>query len=148
MGAGKKQTVGHRYYVGLHLILCRQADALIEIKMAAKEAWRGSIASGRGFFNKPDLFGGDEREGGISGFFDFMNGNAAQAINDYLQGILGALTPAYRGAVSLVFRRPYLVANSARLPNMQFKLTNFAGIHKGWYPEKALINIEAFTNRT
>lgn len=144
MGAGKKQTIGYRYYVGLHMVLCRQADALIEIKMSAKQAWRGSVASGQGFFNKPNLFGGDEREGGVSGFFDFLNGGPTQAINTYLAGVLGALTPAFRGAVSLVFRRPYLVANSARLPTMQFKVLNTVGIHRGWYPEKALINTEAF----
>lgn len=144
MGAGKKQTIGHRYFVGLHMVLCRQADALLEITMATKEAWRGAIGSGRGTFNKPNLFGGDEKEGGISGAFDFLRGETTQPVNDYLARALGALVPAYRGVVSLVFRRPYIGANSARLPTMKFKLLNIAGIHRGWYPEKAPINVEAF----
>ncbi len=139
MGGSRKQTVGHRYYIGLHMVLCRQADALLEIKMAAKEAWRGSLAGGRGTFNKPSLFGGDEREGGISGAFDFLRGENTQPVNDYLASVLGALTPAYRGVVSMVFRKPYIGANTARLPNMQFKLMNTAGIHRGWYPEKAVL---------
>lgn len=143
MGAGKKQTIGHRYYIGLHLVLCRQADALLEIRMAAKEAWKGAIAGGRGTFNRPNLFGGDEREGGISGAFDFLRGESTQPINDYLASVLGSLASAYRGAVSVVMRRPYIGANSARLPPMKFKLLNISGIHRGWYPEKAVINAQA-----
>jgi len=138
MGSSKKQTVGHRYYMGLHLVLCRQADALMQINMASKEAWRGSLASGRGSINKPGLFGGDTREGGFSGFFDFLRGQATQPINDYLSGVLGDLVPAYRGVVSTVMRRPYVGANTARLPNMKFKLMNTVGVHRGWYPEKAV----------
>ncbi len=141
MGAGKKQTIGYRYYIGLHLVLCRQADALLEIKMATKRAWRGALSYGRGSFNRPNLFGGDKREGGISGSFDFMQGGHTQPVNDYLAGILHELTSAYRGVVSIVFRRPYIVANSARLPNMSFKLLNISNIHKGWYADKAPINV-------
>lgn len=144
MGGSKKQTIGYRYYVGLWLTLCRQADALLEIKMAEKRAWIGSLAGGRGSFNKPNLFGGDKREGGASGLFDFLLGESTQPINTYLAPILGELTPAIRGVVSIVFRRPYLVANSARLPKTSFKLLNLTGIHRGWYPEKAPINVEAF----
>lgn len=145
MGAGKKQTIGHRYYMGLHLVLCRQADALLEIKMAAKEAWRGSLAGGQGTFNKPDLFGGDKREGGISGVFDFLRGESTQPVNDYLSRVLGPLVPAYRGSVSVVMRQPYIGANTARLPNMKFKLFNTTGIHRGWYVEKAIFADAAVT---
>ena len=128
MGGSRKVTIGHRYYVGLHLVLCRQADALLQINMAAKEAWRGAVASGRGFFNKPNLFGGDEREGGVSGNFDFEPGLPTQPVNDYLSSVLGSITPAYRGVVGLVFRRPYIGANTARLPPMKFKVLNIAEI--------------------
>lgn len=144
MGGSKKQTIGHRYYLGMHLVLCRQADALLEITMASKQAWRGALASGRGSFNKPDLFGGDKREGGISGTFDFLTGEQTQPVNDYLAGVLGSLVSAYRGAVSLVLRRPYIGANSARVPPMKFKVFNLSGIHKGWLPDLAPINVEAF----
>lgn len=139
MGGNRRaQTVGHRYYVGLHMVLCRQADGLLQINMAAKEAWRGFLSDGRSSFNRPNLFGGDEREGGISGEFDLAMGGNSQPINDYLAGALGPLVSAYRGVVSAIFRRPYIGANTARLPTMSFKMVNTSGIHRGWYPEKAV----------
>ena len=142
MGRGKKQTIGHRYGTGLHKVLCRQIDALLAIKLAEKDAWRGQLKSGQSSINKPDLFGGTKREGGFSGFFDLLDGNPAQAINDYLASQLGALTSAYRGVVSLVWRRPYIGANSARLPNMAYKIFNATGIAMGWELETALIGTE------
>lgn len=145
-GNSRKQTIGHRYYVGLHMVLCRQADALLEILMAAKEAWRGNLPGGRSTFNRPNLFGGDEREGGISGSFDLMLGGNAQPVNDYLASVLGPLASAYRGVVSLVMRRPYIGANTARLPTMKFKMLNIKGIHRGWYPEKAVIGEQVANN--
>jgi hypothetical protein len=146
MGSSKKQTIGHKYGVGMHMVLCRQMDALLSIKLATKDAWHGYIASGRGTVKKPELFGGDKREGGFDGQFDVLSGDQAQPVNDYLASVLGTLTSAYRGAVSLVWRRPYIGANSARLPAMEFKLINVAGVHRGWLPEKAVIGAEGYTN--
>ncbi len=142
MGSGKKQTIGHNYYLGLHLVLARQIDALLRIKLASKGAWRGTLKSGRGSIHRPNLFGGTKREGGFSGSFDLLDGNNAQPINDYLSSQLGALASAYRGVVSLVWRRPNIGANSARLPGMEFKLCNFSGIHRGWEVDTALIGAE------
>ncbi len=143
MGGSKKQTIGYNYFLGMHLVLARQIDALLQIKMASKPAWRGVLANGRGVVHQPELFGGQKREGGFSGAFDLLDGDNAQPINDYLQSQHGALTTAYRGVASLVFRRPNIGANSARLPDMEFKLCNFAGIHRGWEVPTALINAEA-----
>lgn len=142
MGSGRKATIGHNYYLGMHLVLCRQLDALLQIKMASKEAWRGLLRSGRGAVHKPDLFGGTKREGGFSGAFDLLDGANDQPINDYLAAQLGAFASAYRGVVSLVWRRPNIGANSARLPGMEFKLCNFSGIHRGWEVPTALIGAE------
>lgn len=52
MGSGKKQTIGHKYGTGLHKVLCRQADALLAMRFAKKEAWRGMLAYGRGTVKK------------------------------------------------------------------------------------------------
>ena len=139
MGSGKKQTIGHNYYLGLHLVLARQIDALLSIRMASKDAWRGYLKSGRGVIHRPDIFGGKKREGGFSGSFDLLDGKNAQGINDYLASQLGALAAAYRGVVSLVFRKPNIGANSARLPSMEFKLLNIEGIHRGWEVDTAII---------
>lgn len=72
-----------------------------------------SLMGGGGqlFINKTDLFGGESREGGISGRLDFMPGNGAQLPNDYLVSKLGALVPAFRGVASVVLRQMYLSMN-------------------------------------
>lgn len=142
MGSGKKATVGHNYFLGMHLVLARQIDALLQVKMASKGAWRGMLKSGRGVIHRPSLFGGTKREGGFSGAFDLLDGNNAQPINDYLATQLGALASAYRGVVSMVWRKPNIGANSARLPTMEFKLLNVEGIHRGWEVPTALIGAQ------
>jgi hypothetical protein len=142
MGSGKKATIGHNYYLGMHLVLARQIDALLTIKMGSKRPWRGMLASGSGVVHRPNLFGGTKREGGFSGRFDLMDGNNDQAINGYLANKLGSFASAYRGVVSLVWRRPNIGANSARLPSMEFKLVNTTGIHRGWEVDTALIGAE------
>ena len=71
-GSSKKQTVGYRYRMGLHLVLCQgPVDAVQEIQMGDRTSWgdadRAPLSSGHGLtsisINKPDLFGGDDREG-------------------------------------------------------------------------------------
>lgn len=138
--SNKTQVVGYKYYLGMHIVLARQIDGLLAIKLATKDAWRGQLKSGQSGIDKPELFGGKQREGGFSGTFDVMDGNPAQPINDYLAFNLGALASAYRGVASLVWRRPYIGANSARLPSMEFKLLNVSGIHRGWLPDISTIN--------
>jgi hypothetical protein len=84
-GSSKKQTVGYRYRMGLHLVLCQgPVDAVQEIQMGDRTAWgdadRAPLSSGHGLtslsINKPTLFGGDEREGGVVGTIDVLPGHA------------------------------------------------------------------------
>jgi hypothetical protein len=70
-----------------------------------------SGGSGRIVVNKPKLFGGESREGGITGELDFMPGGVSQLPNDYLVSRLGSLVPAFRGVVSIVLRQMYLSMN-------------------------------------
>lgn len=58
--------------------------------------------------NEPALFGGEEREGGIVGRFDFYRGSADQNANDYLQTAIGVPLPGYKGLAYVVARRPYV----------------------------------------
>jgi hypothetical protein len=55
----------------------------------------------------PDLFGGEDQEGGIEGLFDFYPGGDTQPANDYLEGQVAGNIPGYRGVCHLVARRPY-----------------------------------------
>jgi hypothetical protein len=106
MGGGSHcQTVGYRYYAGLHLVFCHALDALLGIRVGEKWAWQGSVTDNTSIgISQPQLFGGEDREGGIVGAVDACFGGAAQAPNYYLQARLGAI-PAFRGLFGLVAHR-------------------------------------------
>lgn len=138
-GSSKKQKVGNKYKYGFVLVVCRQMDALLEMRMSDKLIWSGQEGQGRISPNKPNAFGGDEREGGFSGDIDIQLGGNDQPVNDYWAAAKGGLTSALRGCVSLVFRQPYVSANTARLPTIATKQVNIKGIHRGWLPAKAVV---------
>ena len=143
MGSKKQcSTVGHRYYVGLHLIFCHAVDEVLEIVVGDKSAWSGSVTANTSFeINQPQLFGGEDREGGIEGQIDLEFGLPAQGRNSYLQNILGALVPAYRGLFGLVARAPYIAANSPYIKPWSVRARRTA---TGWQP--GLANVEGGMN--
>lgn len=147
-GGGKKQTVGYKYYFGVVTVPLRQHDAILEIELNDKSAWKGRIENGRITIDKPNLFGGKEREGGFVGSVDVQDGRQSQDVNSYyhtakggtVTNALGGLfkifsgppTSALRGCVSMVYRRPYWSANTARLPKLRTKHVNLQGVVNGW----------------
>lgn len=58
----------------------------------------------------PELFGGEEREGGIIAFCDVVMGKKDEPRNTYLQLMFGQFCPAFRGVFQLVVRRGYVAA--------------------------------------
>lgn len=113
MGSKKKSsTSGYRYYLGMHLVLCRKADEITEIQYGERVAWTGSATDTQIYVNAPGLWGGDQREGGIQGAIDVMMGGPTQGVNSYLASMLGAVIPSFRNVVSLVLRRPLISANN------------------------------------
>ena len=137
--SSKKQTVGYRYYMGMHLAVCHgPVDAVTEIQIADRQAWSGNLSnSGRITLNKPELFGGDKREGGVSGAIDVAFGEGIQASNDYLVANLGAPQPAYRGVLSLILRQVYIAANNPYIKPWALRVKR---CFRGWYAAKAEIN--------
>ena len=115
---GGSVTVGYRYYAGMHLTLCHgPVDSLNRIVVGERTAWSGNLtSSGQVTIDEPELFGGDQREGGVVGAVDLVMGNASDGQNDYLVSQLGPTVPAYRGVVSLILRQPQLSA-PAREPS-------------------------------
>jgi len=138
-GSSKKQTVGYRYRMGLHLALCQgPVDAVQEIQMGDRTAWgdadRAPLSSGHGLtslsINKPTLFGGDEREGGVVGTIDVLSGHAGQGRNDYLMSRLGSAIPAFRGVLSLVARKILFAANNPYIKPWAVRVRRFTA---GWF---------------
>lgn len=139
-GKSKKQTVGYKYYLGQQLVLCHgPIDVITRATVDDRIAWEGASTGGQITINKPSLFGGDKREGGVSGVVDIEMGRDTQGKNSYLLSKIGSLIPAYRGVVQAVFRQCYL-GNNPYLKAWRFRgqriFTRQNGIDQ-WYPEKA-----------
>ncbi|MGO1072553.1 phage tail protein [Lysobacter sp. CA199] len=148
MGAGKKQTIGYWYNMGLHYGIGHgEYDALVEIWGGGREAWKGNqTTSGRIFINKPKLWGGEKQEGGIVGALDVMMGEQTQQPNDYLASRFGTKQSAFRGLTTLVFRGGKVGAMNPYPKPWSFR---WRRVLKGWdangvwYPEKAVIPLAA-----
>ena len=98
----KKQTVGYKYYVGIHEIFCHgPIDQVTRIEVDDKEAFTGRHTGGPLSLNKPTLFGGEKREGGISGTMDWAFGGPTQTANAYLQSKLNRATLPAVSRISL-----------------------------------------------
>lgn len=162
MGSSKPQTVGYTYCMGLHIGICHEADALVEIRVGDRPAWGGLVTENRRFWiSAANLFGGQEREGGIQGYVDVMMGRPDQMPNAYLGGQHGAIQPAYRGFTGIVFNGPsggtlsvgdgsfttryvpgIVSANNPYLKAWSFRVRSILrGWHEDrpWYPERATV---------
>lgn len=152
MGA-KKQTIGYRYFMSLLSGLCRgPVDEFVAIQAADKEAWSGVITGNTtSSINKPNLFGGEKKEGGLQGPFAVWMG----ADNQVLPGAVGALPSVkasigtglvsdFRGVVT-VWYDGLVSCMNPYIKEWRFRVRRWS---KGWwqddvwYPEKALILME------
>ena len=147
MGGSSKKTVGYRYYAGMHMAMCHgPIDNISEIRVDDKTLWAGTTAGGRITIDKPDIFGGDSREGGITGEVDIEMGEATQGQNDYLVSVLGSLVPSFRGVACAVLRQvnlsmnPYIKAWSFRAQRIH---TQQSG-ELQWQDAYAQINVPVF----
>lgn len=148
MGKGSKEvTVGYRYYMGLHFGICHgPVDALLKIEVGGREAWTGEqTVSAQLQLNKPSLFGGDKREGGIKGKLDVMMGETTQVANDYLTTEQGSPQPGYRGFLGAVYRRGQVSAMNPYIKPWAWKvrriLKGWENDGTAWYSAKAAITL-------
>ncbi len=92
-----------------------------------------------------NLFGGDRKEGGISGTVDLLFGASDQAQNSYLAARLGSAITAFRGLTSFVLRQVYVGTSPYIKPWAFFCKrvgTQISGLDQ-WYKEKAILNPRA-----
>lgn len=142
-GSSKSQTVGYKYYVGVHMILSHgPIDRLLRVQVDERTAWQGNQSgSAQISINSPELFGGESREGGIQGTMDFEVGSLTQGKNSYLLSKLGSLIPAFRGVTGVVLRQMYMGLNPY-LKTWSFRISRVHTRQKGiaqWYDAKAEI---------
>ncbi|SIP90318.1 LamG domain-containing protein [Aquipseudomonas alcaligenes] len=141
---GKSVKVGYRYFFGIHMLVSRgEVDELVEIKVGGKSAWRGSVTGNASVqINAPELFGGDDGEGGIQGRLDVMMGGPTQSVNAALASMLGGLVPAFRGMFTLFYDGLVTSMNPYPKP-WTFRVRRALKGWDGpvWYPEKAVITL-------
>jgi hypothetical protein len=130
MAFGRTYTAGHRYYLGMDLGLCHgPVDALVDILAGTGEDLKhisfSQSANPDGSravtVNDPNGFGGDDKEGGISGPGTFYPGNQTQGSDPYMSGRIGITYPAYRRICHVVCNQWYL-GTSHYIKNLAFVL--------------------------
>lgn len=147
MGSRKKQTVGYRYYLGMLYTFCQgPVDRITHLYFDENLAWSGDWSNGDISIDRWDLFGGDDKEGGVRGTFQLIRGDQL-TVNPYLESQLGeGMVSAYHGTVSIVAKQPYL-GNSAYLKPMSVVMQaaeDWQWPNKPqWYKEKAKIPYNA-----
>lgn len=141
----KSVTSGYKYSMSLLMGLCRGIDDLIEIKISDKTAWTGNLANGNKTtisINKPNLFGGNDAEGGIVGQLIIQKGAADQAVLPELAVMYNTPVPAYRGVVTF-FYDGLVCSNSPYPKPWSFRVRRITSNWDGeiWYPAKAVISM-------
>lgn len=145
-GSSKKQTVGYKYYMALHFALCYgPVDRLRRILVGDRVSWVGNVTDNDSVsINKPKLFGGEKREGGVQGTAAIMMGGAAQTLTTFVTSRLPSPAPAFRGILG-VFFDGLISANNPYVKPWAFEVERIEkGWHDGaaWYVEKAAIDID------
>jgi hypothetical protein len=154
-GSSKKQTVAYKYFLGMHMILCHGViDYIRKIRVDDKDVFGDDVTDftydqadplGWGAsdekisIDKPEIFGGEKREGGIVGDVDVESGSPTQGRNSYLQSILGIDIPSFRGVAAVVLNKVYLGLNPY-LKKWGFRARRINKATDGsdqWYLEKA-----------
>ena len=143
LGKGGKQTIGYKYNVGLHAVFCHgPVDFISRVSVDERICWEGEAAGGSITINAPELFGGEEREGGVGGDVDILMGEPAQTKNSYLLDKINPSIPAYRGVMSMVFKGFYW-GNNPYLKPVSIRARRILKAQDGaeqWYPAKAVIS--------
>lgn len=144
-GSSKKQTVGYKYFFGLHMGIGRgPVDALHEIRVADKQAWYGRATGNTTIqINKPDLFGGEKKEGGVKGPLELMMGGPDQEASSGIKAMLGNVLPGFRGAFT-AFYNGLVSVNNPYPKAWKFRLNRVLKGWDGpvWNPSKAQIPLD------
>jgi len=103
-GGGGEQTIGYWYKLGVQLAVCQSPiDHVSQLVFGENTAWTGQQStSGDIVINRLDLFGGEEREGGVAGRIGVHIGTANEPIDPYVRYARGE-TSAQRGICTMVF---------------------------------------------
>lgn len=117
MFSSARQTYAYRYYLGTQQVIAwGRGDVVVhDVRFDnLKGAWVGHPqpdGSERMEFHQERLYGGDEDEGGISGWIHFYRGSQTQLPNAYLAAKVKEPVPAYLGLCYFVMEGFYVGTN-------------------------------------
>lgn len=158
-------TIGYHYLFSVLFGVGRgPVNCLTHIKVGDKIAWEGGVSDNSVIpINKPDLFGGEKKEGGIQGLFRNFMGRPNQTLpgassttfvgttGPYKSGVLPDVKASLGGRVG-EFRGRHMIWFDGLMSSMNpyIKEWSFrrwrttAGWHNDdpWYPEKATIHLK------
>jgi hypothetical protein len=107
LGGGNKggEVQVTEYRMSIHYGICQSpVDYISQIKIDKKVAWRGQQSvQGPIDINKPELFGGIKKQGGVAGRINYLPGLLSQLVPGELAERVGRVQermPSYRGIVT------------------------------------------------
>lgn len=128
-GKNKAVTIGYRHFMTLFSLWARSCDYLAGITIGDETAFEGEVAGSTALpINKPELFGGDKKEGGVVGTLYVRLGEEAQLPNTLMQGLVPGPWPAHRGMTTTVFDGQVGALN----PYLKLWKLRFGGFTQGW----------------
>lgn len=136
-------VVGYKYSLGMHHVPVHGPDddsymTVHEFLYGDETAWEGTIRSNvegntSVAIDKPNLHGGEKKEGGFVGTVDFEFGQDSQGLNSYLSAKSPAPISAHRGVFGSVMRSPYIAANNPYLKKPSWVLSRYSTALFGSY---------------
>lgn len=108
-GGSKTQIVGYKYFMSIVMGICRgPVNEIVEARSGDRTVLGGPAetpisGTSNVYVNKPDLFGGDRKEGGIQGDLSMYFGWADQFISTRLKALIGGNVPEMRGVLTAHF---------------------------------------------
>lgn len=138
------QVVGFRYLFGIHMGVSRgPVDELVEIKVGDKTAWRGNVTTNSTVaIDAPDLFGGEEGEGGVQGTLQVLMGGPTQTLPSLMGRVLKTPMPGFRRRFTLFFDGMISAMNPYPKPwAVRARRARQGWDGDCWYPEKAVVSL-------
>lgn len=101
-GGGGSYTAGFRYLFGIHMGVCRgPVDELVEARVGDRTAWFGSVTQNQKVpVDAYNLFGGEDKEGGVQGDMWVLFGEDDQLAPDELANLVSGSGSGGSGPVN------------------------------------------------
>lgn len=125
--SSKKQTIGYKYKLGLDLAVCLGPDVVFQKMWFGKYlVWSGCLFGtgcvNSALINLPNLYGGQDKNGGVGGTVKFYAGCFDQPRDPYLAAKLDPNIPGYPGISHVVFEDFYW-GNSPNILPISFEVS-------------------------